>query len=102
MHRRVNAELHGFQVFRTLGDDDDISTVLAFQRLAQSSSRHQPVVDDEPMIIDQQDVDARGDVAVLEAIVHEDDVDVLLYDSLVHQLLNTMTAVLVNGYSDVG
>ena len=70
--------LHGFQVLRTLRDNDNVCTVLATQWLAQSASRQQRVVDNQSVVVDQQDVDAGFDITVLEGIVQEDDIDILV------------------------
>lgn len=48
-----HAELHRFEVFWTFRHDDDVCTVFAFHRFAESSRRQELVVDDEAMIVHQ-------------------------------------------------
>ena len=96
-----DAELHRLHVLRTLGDDDDISTVLALYWLAQTTSGQQLVVDDKAVIVHEQNVDARLDVTVLECIIEEDDVD-LLACLAIDELLDTAYAITVDSHRDVG
>ena len=72
-----DAKLHGFQVLRTFRDNHDVGTVLAHNRFSESSCRQQLVIDNQAVVVDEQDVDARFHIAVLEGIVEEDDIDVL-------------------------
>ena len=51
--------------------------MLALRGLAKPACRQHTVVDDESVIVDEQDVDARFHVAMLEGIVEQDDVDVV-------------------------
>ena len=90
--------LHGLQVFRTFGDDDDVGTVLSRQWLAQSAGRQQHVVDNQTVVVDQQDVDAGLDITVLEGVVQEYDIDILV---ILHQRIDAMTAVLVDSHDDI-
>ena len=50
---RDDPVLHGLQVFRTFGDDDDVGPVLSLYRLAQPAGRQQLVVDDKPVVVDE-------------------------------------------------
>ena len=83
---------------RALGDDDDVGTVLAVQRLAQASCRQQFVVDDEPVVVDEQDIDAGLDIAVLEGIVEQDDIQLLVE---FHELVDGMTAVFIDRHRNI-
>jgi len=94
-----DTELHGLQVAGTLGDDDDVGAVLAAEWFAQASCRQQSVVDDQPMVVDQQDVDAGLHIAVLEGVVKQDDVQLLV---LFCQLVDAVASLPVNGDGDVG
>ena len=70
----VGEEIHGLrqhpvidrlEIGRTLGDNHDVGTVLPTLRLAEPSRGQQLIVEDEAMVIDEQDIDARFDIAVL-------------------------------------
>ncbi len=91
-----HAVVDGFHVLRTLRDDDDVGAVLARERFAQPACRQHLVVDDEAVVVDEQDVDARFDVSVLEGIVEEDDIRVLCL-VVAGQFVDAVTAVLVYG-----
>ena len=69
---RDDTVLHGLHVSRTLCDDHDVGPVLALHRLPESSRRQQLVVDDQTMVVDEHDVDARLHITVLEGIVEQD------------------------------
>ena len=92
-------ELHWLQLLGALRHDDDVSPVLAFQRLAQSACGQQLVVDDEAMIVDEQDVNARFDIAVLESVVQQNDIRGLVAGL---QQFDAMRPLLVHGYGHVG
>ena len=96
-----DAELHRFQILRTFRDDHDVGAVLALYRFPESSCRQQLVVDDQTVVVDEQDVDARFHIAVLEGIVEEDDIDVLDVISA-GQLIDATSTFLVHGHGDVG
>ena len=101
LHRlRDDTELHRLHVLRTLGDNDDISTVLALDGLAQATCGQELVVDHETVIVDQQDVDARFHVTVLESIVEKDHVD-LLTSLSVDELLDATGALGVDSQGDI-
>ena len=96
-----DTELHGSQVLRTFRDNHDVGAVLAHNRFSESSCRQQLVIDNQTVIVDEQDVDARFHIAVLEGIVEEDDIDVL--DIVpAGQLLNAPGAFLVHRYGNIG
>jgi len=97
---RQDAELHRLHILWTLGDNDDIGTILALYRLTQTTCGQQLVVDDETVIVDEQDVDARLDVTVLEGIVEEDDVDILACLAI-DEFLDTACTVTVDGQRDI-
>ena len=61
--------LHGFEVLGAFGDNHDIRAILSTQWFAQSASRQQCIIDNQSVIIYQQDVDARFDLAMLEGII---------------------------------
>ena len=85
----------------TFSDDDKVSAVLSAQRLAKSAGRQELVVDNEPMIIDEQNVDAGFDITMLEGIVEQDNLHI--FGGLVMgKPVNTLTAVSVDGDIDVG
>jgi len=90
-----DAVFHGLQGRRAFGDDDDVCAVLARHRLTETPGRQQLVIDNQPVIVYEQDVDAGFDITVLEGIVEQDDVKVLV---IVCQQVNAPTAVLVDGY----
>ena len=92
-------EVHGPEGRRTLGHDNDVGPVLSRQRLAQSAGRQQLVVDDQAVVVDQQDVDARLYVAMLEGIVEQDDVETAV---LFGQYLYAVHAFHVHRYDGVG
>ena len=94
-----DAESHGFEFLRALGNDNHVGTVLAIQGLAQSSGRQQLVVDDETMIVHEQDIDAGLDVAVLEGIVEQHDVDATVDP---YERLDAMHALLVDRHDGLG
>jgi len=95
-----DAKLHGFQVLRTFRDDHDVGAVLAHHRFSETSSRQQLVIDNQAVVVDEQDVDARFHIAVLEGIVEEDDIDVL--DIVpAGQLLDASGAFLVHRYGNI-
>ena len=71
-------ELHRFEVVRAFGDNNYVGPVLAAERFAQSSCRQEFVVDDQSMIVNEQDVDSRFDIAVLEGIIEQYHVDTVL------------------------
>ena len=89
---------HGFELLRALGNNDDVCTVLSRQRLTQSAHRQQSVVDNQPMVVDQQDIDARFDITMLKSIVQQDDVNILV---VFHQCVYSVTAVLVHSHCDI-
>ncbi len=74
---REDAEFHRLQVFRAFRDDDNIGPGLSLCRLAEPSCGKQLVIDDQAVIVDQQDVDARLDITMLESIIEQDDVHIL-------------------------
>ena len=51
------------------------------------------------MIVDQQDIDARLDITVLEGVIQKDDIQCLIN---VGQFLNTMTTAFVHCDGDIG
>ena len=96
-----DAELHRFEVARTFGYDDNVRTVLSRERFAQASGGQQLVVDDKPVVVDEQDVDAGFYIAVLEGIVKQHHIDVLA--RLVFcQSHYAVAAVFVHGNGHIG
>ena len=94
VHRLGNdAILHRLQVFRTFGHYDDVGTVFTVEGFTQPASRQQLVVDDKAVIVYQQDVDARLDVAMLEGIVQQNDIQPFVKCC---QLVYSVTAILVD------
>ena len=93
-----NTVLHGLEVLGALGDNDNISTILAVQWLTQSAGRQQLVIDNQAVIVYQQDVDARFDIAVLEGIVKQNDINILV---VFNECVNTMATVLVYSNDDI-
>ena len=71
-----DAEVDGFDVLRTLGDDDDMGTGEARDRLAQHPCRHQCIFIYGAIIVHQHDVDAGRDVTMLKGVVKDDDLDI--------------------------
>ena len=94
-------ELHGAQVLGAFGHDDDVGPGLAVAGFSQPACRQQLVVDDETMVIHEQDVDARLDIAVLEGIVEQDHVGFLGF-FIVGEPIDAMAAFLVHRHKDVG
>ena len=95
-----DAELHRLQVLRTFRDDHDVGPVLALHGLPQSSCRQQRVVDHQSVVVDEQDIDARLHIAMLEGVVKEDDVDVFGIFSI-GQVLDAPCPFLVHGHGDI-
>ena len=95
-----DTELHGLQVFRALRDDHDIRPVFALHRFPQSSCRQEGVVDNQAMVVDEQNVNARLHITVLEGIIEQNDIDIL-YILSAGQPLDAPCPFLVYGYGDV-
>ena len=96
-----DAKLHGLQVLGTLRDDHHVGPVLATERLAQAACGEQLVVDDESVIIDQQDIDARLHVAVLESVVEKDHIHVLRL-RIARHAVDALATVAVDGHIGIG
>ena len=97
---RQHTDFHRLEVLGTFRDDDNVCPVLSFQGFPQPTRRNQFVIDDEPMIVDEQDVDARFHIAMLEGVVEEDDVDILgLF--VMGEAVDAVGALLVHGDIDV-
>ena len=96
-----HTKLHRLQVFRTLGNDHDVGTALSVETLAQTSRRQQLVVDDQPVIVNQQNVDAGLDIAVLIGVIEKDNVDIVSL-LVMRQPVHALTAVLVYSDIDIG
>lgn len=105
----VGEEIHGLcqhpvidrlKIRRTLGDNHNVGTVLPTLRLAEPSRRQQLIVEDKAMVIDEQDIDARFDIAVLVGVVEEHDIGVA--SSLVgSEAIDTLAALLVHRDMDL-
>ena len=65
--------LHGFEVGRTLGDNDDIGAETSFLELTQVSIGEDVVVVVGVAVFGEQDVDAGFDGTMLEDIVEDDE-----------------------------
>ena len=96
-----HAKLHRLQVFRTLRDDHDVCPALAVETLTQPASRQEFVVDDQTVIVDEQDIDAWFDIAVLVGIVEKDDIDIVRRLVMCHPVY-ALTPVLVYSNVDIG
>ena len=95
-----HAELHRLEVARTFRDDHDISTVLTLLGLPQHTGGQQLVVDNETVVVNQQDIDAWLDVAMLESIVKQHHIGVLCL-LVACETIDAMTTVPVNGDIDI-
>ena len=95
-----HTEFHRLQIFWTLGDDDDVCSVLTAQRFTQSSCRQHLVVDDQTVIIYQEDVDARFYIPVLESIIEQDDIYVLAC-LIILQVLDTSCPFCIYSHIDI-
>ena len=94
-----DTELHGLEVLGALGDYHDIGTVLGLDGLAQTACGQQAIVDDQTMVIDQQDIDARLDITVLESIVEQYHIDI--QTALVGcQVVDTTGALPIDSHGD--
>ena len=96
-----DAEFHRFHVFRAFCDNHDVGPVLALDGFPQPSGRQQRVVDDQPVVVDEQDIDAGLHIAVLESIIEQD--DVYVFDVFpAGQFVNAVCTFLVDGHRDIG
>ena len=91
--------LHGLEVLRTLSDDDDVGAVLAGEWLAQSACRQQSVIDYQAMVIHQEYIYARFDIAVLEGVVEQYYVELLV---IICQQIYTFAAVFAHCHGNIG
>ena len=94
-------ELHRLEVGGAFRDDHDVGPGLSALGLAQPSGRQQLVVDDEPVVVYEQDIDAGLHVAVLVGIVEQDDIGVL-GGFIGGQALNAVAALFVDRHIDAG
>ena len=65
------------------------------------AGRQQPVVDDESVVVDEQDVDAGLDITVLKGVVEQDNVDVARR-LVARETVYSLAAAAVHGHVDAG
>ena len=95
-----DAEVDGTDGRGALGDDDDVGTTLAAEGLAQQAAGQQGIIVRQAMVVHEQDVESRGDIAVLEGIVEQDDVGVGRR-GVAAKTANAPTTVGIDGNVDV-
>ena len=85
---------------RALGDYNDVSPILSFQWFAQAACRQQFVVDNQPMIVNEQYVQSWFNIPMLKGIVKHDDLHVFRC-FVIHQSLDSMATIGINGYVSI-
>jgi len=92
-----HAEIHGFHVFRTFGHDDNVCAILTLQRFTQATCWYQLVEDDGSVVVNEQNVDTRLDIAVLEGVIEQNNV-CLFRLVVMNQVIDTACTFAINGY----
>ena len=69
-----NAHIDRFHILRTLGHDEVVRTQQRLSRIAQLSVWKQMIALDRAVCVDDYDIDKRIDIAMLETIIHNNEI----------------------------